>query len=234
MKSLLQLSALFVLGALSAARLFAGIEPFKIEPTYVPRLSPVMEMEGITEGRLVVVIDVDETGKLTDTLVLGYTHRGLVRPCIEALKQWKITPARLDGKAVAAQAQLTINYSAEGVVISRTTMEDIDNRMQRAFGYRLETTAVSPNRLDAALKPLSQPTPLYAAEAEKQGVRGTVNVYFYVDETGAVRMPSVNADAHPYLSDAAVTAVRSWKFQPPTADGRPVMIAARQDFQFGK
>jgi len=57
-------------------------------------------------------------------------------------------------------------------------------------------------------------------------------VYFYIDEKGAVRMPAVDASANPYLSDIAVAAVREWRFEPPTSRGKPVLIAASQEFNF--
>jgi len=59
-----------------------------------------------------------------------------------------------------------------------------------------------------------------------------VEVRFYIDETGAVRMPAVDSDAHPYLAETAVTAVKEWRFAPPTHDGRPVLVAASQVFDF--
>ena len=61
---------------------------------------------------------------------------------------------------------------------------------------------------------------------------GRVQVHFFIDETGAVRMPSVEAPAHPYLAETAVNAVREWKFEPATRRGRPVLIAASQQFDF--
>lgn len=228
----LKLPALLVLGALTTARLCAGFESFKIIPTIKPPLSPVMQMEGVTEGKVLIAISVSAEGKLTDSLVLGYTHPALVRPCMEVLKDWTYIPGKLDGRPVAVQADVTIDYSAQGVVISRTTVEDLDQRAQRIFGYRLVSNRRSANELDAAPKPVSTVAPKYAREAEKDGVRGTVQVHFYIDETGAVRMPAVEGIAHPYLSELAVEAIREWRFAPPTSRGKPVLIAARQNFSF--
>jgi TonB family protein len=75
--------------------------------------------------------------------------------------------------------------------------------------------------------------PRYAVEAAKQGVRGSVAVYFYIDEKGEVRMPAVQTGPHPYLMEIAVDALKSWKFEPPTSRGRPVLVAAAQIFDFG-
>jgi outer membrane biosynthesis protein TonB len=60
-----------------------------------------------------------------------------------------------------------------------------------------------------------------------------VQVHFYIDEKGVVRMPAVQNGPHPYLMEMAVEAMKGWKFEPPTSRGRPVLVAAAQTFEFG-
>lgn len=233
MKTSIRFSLLVILGALCGTVLQAQIVPLKIDVTAKPQLSPVMLMDGITEGLVVFAIDVDETGKLTDWLVLGYSHPALVDPCLQALKGWKITPARRNGQPVPVQTELTVNFSAEGVVISRTAATDVEAYMQRLFGIRRQTRRLA-GTPDATPVRVTTVAPQYAKEAEQKGVRGKVQVHFYIDENGAVRMPAVEESPDPYLSEIAIAAVREWRFAPPTARGEPVMVAARQEFNFGK
>jgi TonB family protein len=233
MNSLLKLPAVLVLSALVTTRLCADFQTLKIDPTIKPPLSPVMLMDGITEGKVVIAIDVSAEGKLTDWLVLGYTHPALVRPCVEAMQEWDYTPAKLDGQPVAVQTDITIDYTAVGVVISRSTPEDLRARAARIFGAPMISKKRSASQLDAAPTPLNAVSPMYAKDAEAAGVKGTVAVHFYVDEAGAVRMPAVEKTANPYLADMALSAVRGWKFAPPTSRGEPVVISARQEFKFG-
>ena len=47
-------------------------------------------------------------------------------------------------------------------------------------------------------------------------------------------MPAVEGEAHPYLARQALDAVRGWRFTPATAQGKPVMVAARQNFSFAQ
>jgi len=64
---------------------------------------------------------------------------------------------------------------------------------------------------------------------------GKVSVEFYIDETGRVRMPSVDLEtneAYEDLSATAIAAVGQWQFEPPTVKGRPVLVVAHQDFTF--
>ncbi len=233
MNTILKSSAVLVLGALALTRLCAAIESIKIEPTYAPQLNPVLLNRGITEGQVRLVIAVSAEGNLTDWLALGYTDPELVDYFVGALKEWTIRPARIDGKPVAAQVELTATVTAQGVVLSRTSTEMVEDMVRRMMGNPLKSQQISVHELDRLPARLVTTGPLYAAEAEKQGVRGKVQVHFYIDEHGTVRMPSVEAGAHPYLAGEAVAAVREWKFEPPTSRGKPVLVAASQVFNFG-
>jgi TonB family protein len=226
--------ALLGLGLLAASGLTAQVENLKIEATYIPQLSPAMLMEGVTTGKVVFVIDVSADGELTDLLALAYTHPSLVRTCSEALKEWKFTPARRDGFPVPAQTELTIHFSAEGVVISSNTQMAVEQYIANVFGHRLAVKRRSANELDSVPAVVAKVPPKYAKQAEEKGVRGKVTVHFYIDETGAVRMPAVEGEAHPYLAQQAVAALREWRFTPPKARGKPVMVSARQAFQFSE
>ena len=232
MKTSRSFALLVVLGALSTVAVRAEFESFKVDPTFKPQLSPVMLMQGVTEGTVVIAIDLSETGQITDHLVLGSTHPALVDPCVDALKSWKFTPARLNGSPVPVQSELTVNYSAQGVVISRPAVLDLDQQMQRVFGYKFVSRRRATHELDHAVAPVSVVAPRYAIQAEKDGVKGQVRVHFYIDEKGSVRLPAIEGEAHPYLSSQALAAVREWRFSPPTSNGKPVLVAVRQDFQF--
>lgn len=234
MNTLLRIPIVVLAGVLTGAPLFSAVESLKIDPTQTPRYSPAMQMDGVTRGQVVFAIDVDEKGQLTDVLVLGYTHRGLVDPCEYALRNWKITPAKIDGVPVPAQTELTIDFSAQGVVISSSPMIVIEQRTRDLFGARMENQLRSANELDRIPARVTTVEPVYAQQAEADGVRGKVQVRFYIDSTGSVRMPAVEPATHPYLAQVAVDAVKDWKFEPPTSRGKPVLVAARQEFDFGK
>ena len=227
-------SPLALLLALTAVGLSGQIESFKINPTVEPQLSPVMQMEGVTEGKVILAVDISAEGRLDDWLVLGTTHPALVAPCVEALRRWDITPARINGQPVSVQTELTINYKAEGVVISRPAVLDLEQHVAQRFGYKLVSPRRYPHELDRQPTPISTVRPVYPLEAEKDGVRGTVRVHFYIDETGSVRMPAVDGTAHPYLAQQAVAALRAWRFEPAKVDGKPVLVSALQEFNFSR
>jgi TonB family protein len=230
MKTLLCLALLLPAVACAQAR----FESIGVEVTVEPQLPAVLMMNGLRDGRVVLAIDVDAEGKLTDWLVLGASHRELIRPCVEALQKWDFRPARYAGLPVLAQLQLTIDLSQKGAVISRTAVDSVTDWLEKLGGRRHDYQVCPGGEIDRPPVALTTVAPRYPAEAAKKGVRGRVKVHFYIDEQGAVRMPAVPADTHPYLSWEAIKALREWKFEPPTRRGQPVLVAAAQEFNFGE
>jgi len=98
----------------------------------------------------------------------------------------------------------------------------------RPFDYR----TCPPDEMDRPLAPVTTVAPRYSEAAARDGINGRVPVHFYVDENGTVRLPAVPSETHPYLSGIAVEAIKQWKFVPPTRGGRPVQVAAVQEFAF--
>jgi len=235
MKNILRLSATMALGALLATAASAAFESLKFTADNpLPEFPLSLKVDGTTKGSAVIAVSVSEEGRAVDFLVLGYTHELFAKSCIAALKEWRFTPARLDGTPVAVRTELTFDFTLEGAVISgNITNQFLYRNIASMNGTRLVYHPCSAAEIDRAPARIAGPAPQYAIAAEKDGVRGRVEVRFYIDEQGAVRMPVVTADTNPYLAQEAVTAVRDWRFEPAMHHGRPVLVAASQMFDFG-
>lgn len=231
MKSALRLALFMLLAPVPC--LWAAFQSIAVEITEEPQLPASMRLNGLGDGRVEVAIDVAPDGRLADWLVLSASHRELIKPCVEALQQWRYTPARYDGQPVLAQLRLMIHLSQTGIVVSRSALDTVSSMMERIGGRPLDYQNCPASEIDRPPVPVTTVAPRYAVEAEKVGVRGRVKVYFFIDEKGDVRMPAVPADTHPYLSTVAIEALKGWKFEPPTRRGRPVLVAAAQEFSFG-
>ncbi len=231
MKTVLRLTLLLLLAPVSC--LVAAFQSIAIEITEEPQLPANLRMNGMGLGRVDVAIDVAPDGRLVDWLVLSASHRELIKPCLYALQRWRYSPARYDGQPVLAQLRLIIELSQTGIVVSRSALDTVGDMMERLGGRPFDYQNCPASEIDRPPVPVTTVAPRYAMEAEKEGVRGRVKVYFYIDEKGMVRMPAVPADSHPYLSSVAIEAMKGWKFEPPTRHGRPVLVAAAQEFSFG-
>ncbi|HEX2862598.1 MAG TPA: TonB family protein [Lacunisphaera sp.] len=230
MKKIVLLLGLALASLLPAQGAFQSVG---VKMTAEPELPAVLRMQGLREGRVKMALDVDAQGRLVDCLVISASHAELIRPCLEAVRRWEYKPARYDGDVTAARLELTINMSVTGAVVSRNVVEVADELMERIVGRRFDYEACPPDQVDRPLVAVNRVSPAYALEAIAKGVSGRVRVHFFVDEKGDVRLPAAPADTHPYLSAVAVEAMRNWKFEPPTRQGRPVLVAAVQEFDFG-
>jgi len=236
LKTLFRLSLLLALGAVLTAPADAAFESVKFDPeNTLPRFPPALQANGIVRGDVIVAISVDAQGKIKDSLLLAYTSELLAKTTLDALKEWRFQPARLDGDPIPSQVELTVNYTLEGAVITSNIVNlYLFGRFEHAGDNRYVYRMRSPGELDRAPTPTNSPSPKYAEQAFKEGVRGKVQVHFYIDEQGAVRLPAVtNPDVSPYLAEKAVEAVREWKFEPPLSHGAPALVAASEEFSFG-
>jgi protein TonB len=90
---------------------------------------------------------------------------------------------------------------------------------------------VSEKEHSTAPTPISQPRPGYPPDAKAEGVEGTVVVQFLVTAQGTVSdVRVVSGDSR--LSGAVVEAVKRWRFQPGTFQGRPVPMWRSASFPF--
>jgi TonB family protein len=201
-----------------------------VEPTFPPHLLQI----GVTEGMVRLAINTDAQGKLVEMLVVGYTRPELADAAVSAIKQWEFGPARLRGEPVGTTIELLFHFEARGVVVSTCNFNDvIEERMAHIIGIHYVYQPCSLAELDRIPTPIVAVKPPYPPELAEKGVKGSVTVEFYIDETGAIRVPAVSAKDDSQLSALAVGALRQWKFEPPTRNGRPVLVKASQMFNFG-
>ncbi len=121
----------------------------------------------------------------------------LTRALEIAAKNWRFAPARQSGVAVAADVKVPFVVVTAG---SRDTPEG--KRTSPRVNY--------------------QPGPVYPFAMRLNGMRGEVLVEFFVDREGRVRNAFVVRSLNPSFDDAAIDAVKQWRFEPGRIGERPV------------
>lgn len=211
------------------------VEPLKIVNMVEPGYPPSMTLQGITSGDVELVFGVDASGQLDDYLITSYSKPEFAREVAVALKQWRFEPMRVDGAPVWSRAQLSFSFEARGVVITRTVMDSVSMLVGNMLDSLDRVHVLSrQSELDRPLVVVSTVAPLYPAQLAESGQSGVVTAEFYVDETGRVRLPVIESDAHPWFCDAAVRALLQWKFAPPMKNGRPTVVRVQQQFVFSQ
>lgn len=183
--------------------------------------------QGVTHGEATIAVTVDPSGKVSDYLVTRYTHKEFADASLSALREWEFAPTA----GVSLLLEATFIFRTDGmVVIERHGMDrDLPELVDSG---RYAFSAAKAAELDRTPKPVRVVSPLYPAELKQQGVSGTVEVSFYIDQGGRVRFVAPSAADNPLLAACATAAVEQWQFEPPTRRGKPALVRATQRFAF--
>ena len=191
---------------------------------------------GMTQGEVRVAIQIESDGRLADHLVTAYTHPLFAESAVYALKKWRYEPAYVRGEPRGATVELVFQFENKGLVVVDLNVNsyvDLRNIQLHPDSYTYGARAL--RDLDRIPTPSKVVQPLYRPDAVPKQTPVVVTVFFYIDEKGRVRLPSVSrqtSESNDVLAGAAVEAVSQWQFEPPVSNGRPVLVAARQDFKF--
>jgi TonB family protein len=92
-----------------AYRIGGGVSPpsilYKVEPEYSEEARKAK-----FQGTVLLFVVVDEKGNPRDIKILRPLGLGLDQKAVEAVEKWKFSPGKKDGKPVAVQAQIEVNF----------------------------------------------------------------------------------------------------------------------------
>ena len=83
----------------------------------------------------------------------------------------------------------------------------------------------------AAAKLISQPRPVYPPLARQAHIQGTVRLKAFISKDGTIENLTV-LSGHPLLIEAAMEAVKLWRYQPTLLNGVPVGVVTNVDVKF--
>ena len=86
---------------------------------------------------------------------------------------------------------------------------------------------------NAPPQPFVGPAPEYPRELLRKKVAGSASVRFDLDARGRVLDPVVVSASQPEFGEAALAAIKDWRFLPKVRNGRPVETKAEMPFNFG-
>jgi protein TonB len=71
-----------------------------------------LKREGVS-GLVAVSCVIDENGSVVDMKVTKSSHPDFERPAMDALKQWRFTPAKKDGKPVKVRVTIPFRFNLD-------------------------------------------------------------------------------------------------------------------------
>lgn len=90
--------------------------PKTTQPKVLYKVAPQYTEEAKTakvSGSVLLSLVVDENGNAQDIQVARSLDEGLDQNAIAAVRQWRFAPATEDGKAVAFQVKIEVNFSLQ-------------------------------------------------------------------------------------------------------------------------
>jgi TonB family protein len=92
-----------------AYKIGGGVSPpsilYKVEPEYSEEARKAK-----FQGTVLLYVVVDEKGNPRDIKIIRPLGLGLDQKAVEAVEKWKFSPGKKDGKPVAVQAQIEVNF----------------------------------------------------------------------------------------------------------------------------
>ncbi len=207
----------------------SNFEPMIVSQLAVPAFPVHLRRQGVTRGEVRVLLRVDSTGRLFDKLVVAYTHREFADAVLAAVPQWNFEPALQEGDPVASADGFTVVFDAQHPA-----------RVQHVERTELVTTtpdlafcACPVNELDRPPEAQTSSAPLPVRDENGAPLAGRVQVDYFIDENGRVRMPVVVSASHPRLAWAAAAAIEQWRYESPRRHGQRVLARSSHVFEFG-
>ncbi len=167
------------------------------------------------DGNATANFVVGEGGFVVSVEIEDQSHPEFGHAAAAALMHWKFKPGEKDGQIVPFSLQQKFSFS-------RSYLEPTIRNWIRQIKKSKVDFITKPMELDNKPRPISRKVPVFPPSLAGKTTDGKVKIRFIVDKKGKVLLPRVEEASNPLFGFAAVTAISSWKFEPPLKDGEPV------------
>jgi len=125
----------------------------------------------------------------------------------------------------AARVAAVIFMLSCGVMAAQDNSDQNSQSAEHVTVYEIGNGVTPP-------KGVSMPNPEYSEKGRKKKISGTVVVAIVVTPDGTVRDVAVVKSLERSLDQQAIAAVKTWRFEPATKDGKPVAVHLRAEVSF--
>jgi TonB family protein len=189
---------------------------------------PFELLEKNVKGEAQIAFLVDPTGRTRRVLVHKATQPEFGAAAAAMILGWEFEPAQKDGKPSWAMLSMKQEFAPN----------ERDSRVNESSRRLLKVLKKNPeavltlNDVDAPPKGRYRPGPALSEKFLEANETAEAMVEFIIDRAGRAQLPRVVSASNEEFGWAAATAVARWQFTPPTKDGKPVDVRARQPVSF--
>jgi TonB family protein len=222
----------------TATPMLAVADPWEERPPRIIQTTDVqfphdLLASGVSEGEVRALLMIDANGKLLDCLLTAFTHRELGQVLMNAVRHWAYEPAMERGVAVGQRFEIMFLFRSTGSILSQIPSNMLAASLNRRFKAPLTQLVCKPSELDRKPVVLESVSPAHPGKSLKRPeLKGNASIDFYIDAEGRPRMPVATRGSNEDFAIAAADALLQWRFEPPTSNGKPVMVRIVQEFIF--
>lgn len=192
---------------------------------------PIAAADKKLQGEVLVKFTVSETGSVDNpTLVSGDPLLG--QAAIEAAKEWKFKPFIKNGQPARVPASISFDFvycdKTDGMTAhgsSAIAAIGTDSIQQRG----VQVVWIGED-LARSLK-IKEVKPEYPFMAKNGRIQGNVILSMLIGTDGTIRQVNI-VSGHPTLAQAAVDAVKQWRYKPYLLSGNPVSVQTKTTVMF--
>ena len=187
-------------------------------------------MKGI-QGQVMLLVMVSETGDVERAEVVS-GDQIFKDSAIAAVKKWKFKPYIKGGKAIKVSTKIPFDFAFGDKT------KDYSSPPSQSVAQ--PTTPTNPPELPKRVRVsqgvsqgllLHKVQPVYPAMARMNGIQGTVFLKAHIDKEGRIS-ELTPMSGPPELVDAAVGAVKQWRYRPYLLQGQPVEVETQITVNF--
>jgi TonB family protein len=191
-------------------------------------------MKAQVQGKVEVECVVLPDGTVGDVIVVTPLHPSLDQAAIKAVKQWQFKPGMKDGEPVAVRVSIELSFTLRDRKgkPSLPLPSGSEDKTPASAPATTSTLVFKPGDGVSPPRVVHEVRPTYTLAAKEAKTQGTVLLECVVDEKGAVGDVRVSRSLDPGLDLEAIKAVRQWRFEPGTKDGKPVPVQISVELTF--
>lgn len=175
---------------------------------------PVSALENHIQGDVFVQVLVDENGKVQTAKAENCANCSSIlgAAAVQTVKKWEYQPAIIGGRPVPVSSWVTFRFKSDGPSI------EIPSKVESPKPKKLR---ISSGVAEANL--IHKVEPQYPLMAKASHIQGDVVMQCTIDKEG--NMANLKAiSGPPALAQAALDAVKQWKYKPYTLNCDPVEV----------
>ncbi|HEX9200042.1 MAG TPA: TonB family protein [Acidobacteriaceae bacterium] len=211
-------------GPLGPIRVSSGVIAKNVESQVNPVYPPEAKAKRV-QGVVIMHAIISKTGDIENLEVISGPEL-LRQSAMDAVGQWKYKPYLLNGQPTEVETTINVNYTFGGdgpqpAGAGSAPPEGTPPPVGASAGNVARPVRVSPGV--AAGMAISQPPPVYPADAKAARVQGVVVLHAIISKEGTIEDVNV-ISGPPTLVMSAVDAVRQWKYKPYLLNGEPTEV----------